>query len=223
MAGMDRELEHIEPKAEARPGFGDKRHALLNEAARLYAKHGTAAFSLDRLSVQLGHAHNYHTRYFQTKEQLVYALLNEHIDGLLKAMDPADEAPDARGRLHALAALYLGYALGEGADAQRAFRQVLPWLAAERRPAIDTKQRWLLALFEDAVATAMPELAAAPHLVAPLALSLFALLNGAVDWLDPRPKRGPDDQPLRRLSVAEYAALAVDCVLAGGAAALATP
>ena len=78
-----------------------------------------------------------------------------------------------RGWLDALAEGYLGYALGLGADAHRAFRLVGHWLSPEHRLDLKTIERWLPALFE-------PRLTAAT-------LPLSAMLNGAMHWLRTAP------------------------------------
>jgi AcrR family transcriptional regulator len=158
-----------------------------------------------------GHSHNFHCRYFPTKADLVYALLDLHLHDLLEALGHADDcALEPRARLEALAAGYLDYALGEGADSHRAFRQIEHWTTPSRRLDVRVKQRWIVALFLEALEAALPELAARPALASPLILSLFAMLNGAQHWLRPA---GP-------LTAAAYAALAVGCMLCGAKEAL---
>ena len=189
--------------------YAQRRRAILKAAARIYAERGSAAISLDPLSINMGHVHNYVRRYFPIKAELVFALLNEHLGDLLTALGRADDvALDPRARLDALAAAYLEHALGEGADAHRAFRQMLHWVLPEARLDLVARERWLTALFADALTAAVPGLAADPALAAPLVLSLFAMLNGALHWLR---EAGP-------LSRADYAALAVSAIVAAAEA-----
>ena len=73
-------------------------------------------------------------------------------------------------------------------------------------------------LFDDALLGAVPGLAAAPSVTAPLTLSLFAMLNGAMHWLRTGPAPEPVGGDAGWLSLADYAALAVGCVVEGAEA-----
>jgi hypothetical protein len=139
------------------------------------------------------------------------ALLDLHLHDVLEALGPADDvALEPRARLERLAVDYLDYEFGEGADAHRAFHRILHWTTPSRRLDVRVKQRWIVALFLEALEAALPELAARPAVASPLVLSLFAMLNGAQHWLRPA---GP-------LTPTAYAALAVAYMLGGANEAL---
>jgi len=194
--------------------YQSKRREILQQAARIFAEHDSADVSLDRLSVAMGKSHNYHCRYFPTKAELVYALLDTHLTALLEAAGEAEAlAGPGRARLDAMAFACLDHILGEGADAQRIFTLVLRRVTREQRQDVRTKLRWLAALFADALAEALPGLAARPELAAPLTRSLFAMLGGAPQWF----------RTDGALSGAQYARLAVSCTLEGARAELQLP
>ena len=159
----------------------------------------------------MGRSHCDHRRYFPTKSQLLYALIDTHLGDLLTALDPVDDpALTPRGRLEALAIGCLGHVLGRGRDGHRSFASVLHWLSPARRLDVKVKQRWLVALFSEALVAAVPALAERPTLIAPYTLTLFAMLNGSLQWL----------RETGALRTVDYAEPTVGAIVDGAEAAL---
>ncbi|MDZ5697805.1 TetR/AcrR family transcriptional regulator [Chelativorans sp. M5D2P16] len=78
---------------------GDKTRAAITEAAlELIARHGFEAMSMRRLAARVGVQAAAVYRYFPTKEDLLYALMRAHMEGLIasweaaRARAPADPA-----------------------------------------------------------------------------------------------------------------------------------
>ncbi len=185
------------------PGFDARRAVIREQAAALFAAQGYQRASLVGLARSLGITANGVTNYYFTKEDLLSAVLDAHLLALLAAVERADDEMLApRPRLDALAGAYLAFIAGPGANGQRLLREAARFLPEARGQDLRTRERWLLALFREALAAAAPKRAAA--LLAPLTLSLFAMLNEAPRW----------HRPEGALTPAAYAALAVRAVLA---------
>ena len=79
---------------------GEKTQAAIREAAvALIARYGYEAVSMRRLGTEVGVQAAALYRYFPTKEDLLFSLMNEHMEGLLAAWQaarPASGAPVAR-------------------------------------------------------------------------------------------------------------------------------
>ncbi|MGP2491806.1 TetR/AcrR family transcriptional regulator [Mesorhizobium sp. PUT5] len=79
---------------------GEKTEAAIREAAAaLIARYGYEAVSMRRLGTEVGVQAAALYRYFPTKEDLLFSLMNEHMKGLLgawQAARPASGAPVAR-------------------------------------------------------------------------------------------------------------------------------
>ncbi len=71
--------------------FGKKTEAALREAAvALIARHGYEAVSMRRLAAEIGLQAAALYKYFPTKEDLLFTLLREHMEGLISAWRAAD-------------------------------------------------------------------------------------------------------------------------------------
>ena len=80
--------------------IGERTGAALREAAvRLIARHGYEAVTMRQLAAEIGLQAAALYRYYPTKQDLLFALLTEHMTGLLTAWGaarPADTSPKAR-------------------------------------------------------------------------------------------------------------------------------
>lgn len=82
---------------------GEKTEAAIRDAAAaLMARHGYEAMSMRQLAAEVGVQAAALYRYFPTKEELLFTLMREHMDGLIASWDaacPASSDPVARLRL----------------------------------------------------------------------------------------------------------------------------
>lgn len=83
--------------------FGEKTEAATREAAvGLIAHLGYEAVTMRRLAAEVGVQAAALYRYFPTKEELLFSLMREHMDGLIASWDEArPDAPDPVARLAA--------------------------------------------------------------------------------------------------------------------------
>lgn len=89
---------------------GEKTLAALREAAlKLIAQHGYEAVTMRQLAAEIGVQAAALYRYFPAKEDLLYALLREHMEQLAAAWRTADPGADAAERLEAFVSNHIGF------------------------------------------------------------------------------------------------------------------
>ncbi|MEM1417933.1 MAG: TetR/AcrR family transcriptional regulator [Myxococcota bacterium] len=180
--------------------YDEKRQAILDRAATLFAEHGFARTRMGAIAEACGvsKAGIYH--YYASKEALLEDMLVEHVERLQEAGAAAVAAahgPEAKLRslLRAMMAIYARS--GAKHVVLLADLDVLP---SERREAIVQGQREVVALFAALVSELAP---GAPR--APATMALLGTINFTFAWFDPDGPLGPE----------AYADLVADLFLRG--------
>ena len=90
---------------------GERTEAAIREAAlKLIARHGYEAMSMRQLGEEVGVQAAALYRYFPNKEELLFTLLREHMDGLIASWDVARPAArDPLGSLSAFVRNHIGF------------------------------------------------------------------------------------------------------------------
>lgn len=196
----------------ARPRAADhfeKRQAILAQAAELFAQHGYDRASLAMIAQACGVSKALLYHYYQDKEELLFDVLAQHLQGLVESVRGA-AAPDfaPRQRLEAIgAALLEAY---RDADAvHRVQIACLALLSPERQEALKALERALVAEVAGTIGEMHPTLARDRRMLMPLTMSFFAMLNWHYLW-------HREDGPMTR---AEYARMAAALVAEGAPAA----
>ncbi len=182
--------------------YEEKRGVIVDEAARLFADKGFSGASLADLAAACDMSKSLFYHYYPSKEAILYAVMNSHMDDLLTALgEPENAAPEIALRDFArrLLRLYAG-----AAAKQKVLLYELANLPKLERQEIVSKERRLIAhvetLLSDAGATAGSARAGAqsPQLRA-RAMLFFGMLNWTHSWLRP-------GAPVTRDEVADMAA-----------------
>ena len=190
--------------------YDDKRQAILKASARLFARDGYDRASMADIAAEcsISKALLYH--YYDTKEQLLVAIIRAHLEELVSATELSIAKGDARARLRRL----VGALLDCYRDADHEHQIQINELKKLPRPHAEELldlERTLVGRFSAAVAAAVPALAARPELIKPVTMSLFGMLNWHYMWFR-------ENGPLGREA---YADLATALVVDGAAAFLA--
>lgn len=192
------------PRARARD-YGEKRAAMLDRAAIVFARDGYDRASMAGLAGEIGVSKALLYHYYTSKEALLFDMLFKHLEALVESVDSAD-MPDAapEARLEALvAALLEAY---RDADARHKVQidalHLLPDSEQERLKALE---RRLVATFADAIRALNPHAFDDRPLLKPVTMSLFGMLNWAYMWFD-------DGGPISRR---DYARLATRLLVSG--------
>jgi len=175
-------------------------------AARLFAREGYEASTFKLIARAAGVSLPSVVAHFLDKEALLLQICERHLDGLMAAIERADD-PDQppRDRLDAMA-VALAEAIGAAPEAHRVLAMARTTLGEARRKDLRVRERWLVALAAATLEAAAPKLAQHRDLAMPATLSLLAQLDGHAAWF-----RG--DGPMSRADYARF-------VVAGSLAAV---
>ena len=161
--------------------YDDKRRAILDRSAELFAEHGYDRASMSRIAEACGvsKANLYH--YYKDKEELLFDVIRFHLEKLLEVVEAADR-PDLApaDRLKELVtALLEAY---RDADAQHNVQiNGLRLLPSDRQSELKAMERDLVRIFSDAVAGVAPQIKGT-KLLKPVTMSLFGMINWHYLW-----------------------------------------
>jgi TetR/AcrR family transcriptional regulator len=161
--------------------YDDKRRAILDRSAELFAEHGYDRASMSKIAEACGvsKANLYH--YYRDKEELLFDVIRFHLEELLEVVEAADDpALSPAVRLKELvAALLEAY---RDADAQHNVQiNGLRLLPSDRQTELKAMERELVKIFSDAVAGVAPQLKGT-KLLKPVTMSLFGMINWHYLW-----------------------------------------
>jgi len=191
--------------------YDEKRRAILDRSAELFAAHGYDRASVSRIAEACGVSKALLYHYYKDKDELLFDVLRFPLEELLEAVAAVPKAAEPKARLRAMSiALLEAY---RGADARHKVQlNHMSLLSAERQAELKGMERELVTAFADAVAAARPELKGTP-LLKPVTMSLFGMLNWHYLWFRPHGAMTRED----------YADLATRLILDGSAGLDATP
>lgn len=161
--------------------YGEKRAAIVEEAAKLFAAKGFDGASLAELAAACGMSKSLFYHYHPSKESILHAVMDGHMEDLLTAIDdrPSDDPAVAlREFARRLLRLYAG-----AADRQKVLLYDLARLPAAERRQIVAKEKKLIAHVEDILAHADPKSGKAT--IRARAMLFFGMLNWTHTWLKP--------------------------------------
>lgn len=189
---------------------GDKRRAILKASARVFARNGFDRASTQEIAGEAGVSKALLYHYYANKEELLVAILREHLEELAAAISAADDMRLApRARLRALiGALLECY---RDADEEHTIQiNELKKLPDAKATELLELERALVRRFSAALVVAVPALTARQDMIRPVTMNLFGMLNWHYLWFR-------EDGPLSRDA---YADLVTDTIIGGAIAAL---
>lgn len=162
--------------------YDDKRAAMLHQAAIIFSRDGYDRASMAQLAGELGVSKALLYHYHASKEALLFAIVQNHLDKLVETVQEADDASLApEQRLEALVvALLEAY---RDADAEHRVQiegmRLLPDAQQEK---LKELERRLVGIFSDAIRALDPAGFAGNGLLKPVTMSLFGMTNWAYMW-----------------------------------------
>src|ERR687894_1825088 len=161
--------------------YDEKRRAILDRSAELFAAHGYDRASMNKIAQACGFtkANLYH--YYGDKEEPLFDVIRFHLEELLEVVEAADTPGlPPEDRLRALVgALLEAY---QDADAQHKVQiNNLGLLPPDRQAELKDMERELVRIFSDAVAGIAPQLGGT-RLLKPVTMSLFGMINWHYLW-----------------------------------------
>lgn len=161
--------------------YDEKRRAILDRSAELFAAYGYDRASMSRIAEACGvsKANLYH--YYKDKEELLFDVIRFHLEELLEVVEATDrpDLPPAQRLKNLVGALLEAY---RDADAQHNVQiNSLRLLPADRQAELKEMERELVRTFSDAVAGVAPQLKGT-KLLKPVTMSLFGMINWHYLW-----------------------------------------
>jgi AcrR family transcriptional regulator len=149
--------------------------------------------------------------YYSSKDVVLFDLLSHHLQHLVTVVEVASQSSDnGKDRLFAIAAALLEAYRGADAEHQVQIAS-LKLLPAAQQEKLKELERRLVTLVSDALLAALPGIANRRHLLKPLTMSVFAMLNWHYLWF--REGKG--------ISRDNYARMVTGLILAGADEAMA--
>jgi AcrR family transcriptional regulator len=191
--------------------YDKKRLGILSRSAALFAAHGYTGTSITMIAEACGVSKALMYHYYSSKDAVLFDLLSHHLRHLVGVVEAASRSsPDGKERLLAISATLLD--AYRGADAEHQVQiSSLRLLPAAQQEVLKEMERKLVALVSDALLIAVPSIGQKRHLLKPLAMSLFGILNWHYLWF--REGKG--------ITRDQYARMVTALVLAGADEAMA--
>lgn len=183
----------------------DKRVAIMETAARIFADGGYDRTSMAQLAAECGVSKALIYHYYASKEALLFDIIENHLSDLLDAVEKADEQEaEPQARLEALVTgLLEAY---RDADAKHKVQLgALTLLPIEQQDHLRGLERQLVSRFSDAVRAINPAAFDGKPLLKPVTMSLFGMLNWFYMWFR---EGGP-------VSRSDYAKMATNILVNG--------
>jgi len=185
--------------------YEDKQQSILDGAAELFAERGFAGTTIEAIARSLNASKAWLYHYYDAKEAVLYALLKDHVERLLRVAEDALAAPGTpQTRLRRL----VGALIEVYADARAkhvVLMNELGALPAEQRAELRMLQNRLVDRFQSIIAEIRPDIAASEQHRRPTTMLLMGMMNWTYTWYRPE---GP-------LSPTELADLVTNLFLSG--------
>ncbi|UWP88557.1 TetR/AcrR family transcriptional regulator [Aliiroseovarius crassostreae] len=178
----------------------EKRAAIRKGAADYFAEHGFDRASMTGAAKHCGVSKALIYHYYDSKEALLFDILDTHLSTLVEEVEAAPETDGLRGLVRAILVAY------KGADAEHKLQlDALSVLEPELQNKLFDLQRRLIDMMGDALRDAAPDSLANGAKLRPVTMSVFGILNWYYMW----------NRPGQGLSREEYADLVTDMLLGG--------
>ncbi|HEY2444847.1 MAG TPA: TetR/AcrR family transcriptional regulator [Rhizomicrobium sp.] len=179
--------------------FEERRTAIVESAARLFAERGFLGASIAEIAQACGISKSLIYHYYGSKEDILFDAMHSHVRALLDAAEEISERRmPAAAKLRALTSAFMALYIG-AASRQRVMLNELQSLAKGKRAIVVGIQRRLVNIVQAVLLELRPELSAHMPLKRPAAMLYFGMINWTHTWLDPEGRADP-------ASIAELAA-----------------
>jgi len=185
--------------------YSDKRQAILDQAARLFADIGYQQTSMAEIASACGVSKALLYHYYKGKEDILFDVIGGHLEELCAVVKEADDPSlPVEDRLYALVmAILESY---QNADAEHTVQiSALRVLPDEKKKVLHAMERELVSYFAVTLSDIDPAFAPPSPLLKPLTMSLFGMLNWNYLWFNP-------DGPMSR---EDYARMASQLIVRG--------
>lgn len=185
--------------------YDQKRRIILKTATQLFARHGFDRASIASVAAECGVSKALLYHYYDSKEALLFDILRTHLEELNQALAEVDDpALPPERRLHLLVHQLLE-CYRDADDEHRVQINAMSTLPPELAEGLRGLERQLVGHFSAILLAVNPALKDERHMLKPVTMSFFGMLNWVYLWFRPD---GPIDRE-------DYADLATRLILEG--------
>ncbi len=189
----------------------DKRDAILQAATVVFARDGYHGSSISDVAVEAATSKATLYHYYTNKDQLLHAVIHRHLSDIINALDAAQD-PKHSGDDQLAANITALLDTYRNADAQHRIQvHDMGCLPDDLLRDLKRLERQIVDSFSHALTVALPEFRQQMHLLKPVTMSLFGMLNWHYMWFRPGGK----------MNRSQYSQLACTLILGGARDALA--
>jgi AcrR family transcriptional regulator len=172
--------------------YEQRRTAIVEQAAKLYAAHGFLGAPLAELASACNTSKSLIYHYYPSKEDILFDVMDSHVEALNDAADAILQGPGAPAeRLRMLARAIMRLYVGAAAR-HKVLLNELDNLPAEHRATIVAHQRRLIDRVEGLLIEVQPGLKANTRILRPVTMLFFGMINWTHTWLDPKGAVSPE-------------------------------
>ena len=177
------------------PDYDKRRDAILEAAAHLYARRGFQGASVADLAKACSTSKSLIYHYFPSKDDILYAVMAEHLDALTEAAEAACASGSADEKLRMLTVAFMRLYAG-AQNHHKVLLNELDNLPPERRADVVAKQRRIIAAAESVIAEIAPGGGARVNTIL-----FFGMINWTHTWFDPGGPFMPEALALRVVEI----------------------
>lgn len=164
------------------PDYDDRRQAIADRAAELFARMGFHRASISDLAEACGTSKSALYHYYSSKEAILYDILHNHTRLLLETAQEIAAAPgDATARLRRLAESFMEIYVSSTAKHVVLLNEISSLPEAQRREVV-ALQNQVVDIFLGLLVEIRPDLADRPELRKPVAMMFMGALNWTYTW-----------------------------------------
>lgn len=166
--------------------YDERRTAIVDQAAALFARRGFAGTSINDIAAACGMSKSLLYHYFPSKEDLLCATMLSHLDALVAACGAiAKQADGAAERLAALSRAFMNLYAG-AANRHKVLLNEIDNLPEVARRNVVAEQRQLIGFVETLLTEIAPVLADDRDRLRATAMLYFGMINWTHTWFDPK-------------------------------------
>lgn len=173
------------------PDYDKRREAIVAAAARLYARRGFKGASVADLAKACDSSKSLIYHYFPAKDDILHAVMAEHLDALVAAAEEAASGGAPEDKLRTLTMSFMRHYVG-AQDRHKVLLNELDNLPTAARDDVVAKQRRVIAITESIIAEIAPGQDARVS-----AMLFFGMINWTHTWFDPTGPVMPEMLALR--------------------------
>ncbi len=164
--------------------YEERRDAIVEEAAKLYAERGFLGASISDLAEACKTSKSLIYHYYQSKEDILFDVMHSHVAALLEAAEAIVAQPlPPKDMLRKITLEFMKHYVGAAAR-QKVLLNELGHLPRDRRAIIVGIQHKLVDIVQGILTEMRPELTGRSPLKRPAAMLYFGMINWTHTWMD---------------------------------------